>query len=988
MHHRDSHQGNRRTPLAWAAKPVVETLEKRQLLAGNVFDVNKVPVYTPTSGDIGDLKNGPLGNAGPVLGQLYVDYKRFIKKGGKAGDYTPVLNNQLFTKGQQVAVTIRARGSVDEVSQIIRDAGGQLVYRGKAMRAIDALVPISQLTTLSSNPKIATLNAVLRPVTQGQGNANNQAVQGQNIDSLQTTFNLDGQGVKVGVLSDSANLVGNGLADSHDSGDLPPPSDIDVLSDGPGFPNVAPTDEGRAMLELIHDIAPKSSLAFAAGLVSQQVFAANVYALYEAGCDVIVDDLLYPDEPIFQEGIIAQAITSVTAKGTVYVSSAGNASTTGYQTRANWVTGSDGRTYMDWDPDPNRVDTLLRIDTSTAGDFQLGWDEPFNGIVGAAVTDLDVDVIDPTTGQYFPQPDPTSRGTPQYGHTNNLATGLPMEMVSAPGGFVDIQVVVAQRTDGQPLPSRIGFFGIHTIPDSFANAEHKPDHQSSVGSHNASADALTVGAVPFWESPAYDTDEFIESESFTSYGPKQNLFYMNGTRRPQPKILAKPDLSGVDNVNTSFFGTGDVPQDPDKLNNFAGTSAAAPNVAATAALLIQLAKDRAISFTPATIKNALVESAKTQPTNGANSGEWDRRGGYGLVDGVAAARILVPEIPSPDVLRVVPQDSPRGVSQLTIQFNEPVIGFDLSDIILTRRGVSVLDGNQTLVTDDNQTFHLKGLNRITNRRGTYKLVVDGLGITDSDNNTSLSATEWFYVSGKPTNVVVTAIAPNELNVTWLDNAVGEQGYRVYRSLDPSFSNSQIFDLPPDSTKVRDIGLTPATQYHYKVLPVYQDIEIVSSPSASKDGFTLAPNEIVLDDLSSRGVEIEGDWRSNTSGNRWGVSFLDDRGTSKGSKSVTFSPNIQEKGEYLVYIRWVASDSNAKNVPVTVKDGNGAIHKTTVNQRQDTTWKLIGKYTLGVGRKNYLRISTEGTKGLVIADAARFVKADNGGPAPIDPGTGF
>jgi hypothetical protein len=982
MHHRDSHQGNRR--LVHAIKPIVETLEKRQLLAGDVFNVSKLPVFTPTSGDIGDFKSGPLGNAGATLGQLYVDYKRFIKKDGTPAHYQPILADQLFFKGQQVAVTVRARGTIEEVSQIIRDAGGQLVYRGKALRAIDALVPISQLTTLSTNPKVATISAIFKPATQSQGNAHNQAEEGQNVDSLRSTFNLTGDGVKIGVLSDSVNQVGHGLADSYDSGDLPPPSEIDVLSDGTDG-----TDEGRAMLELIHDVAPKSSLAFAAGLVSQQVFAANVYALYEAGCDVIVDDLLYRDEPIFQEGVIAQAITSVTAKGVVYASSAGNASTSGYQTRANWVTGSDGRIYMDWDPDPNHVDTLLRIDTSTAGSFQLGWDEAYNGVVGAAVTDLDVNVINPATGAHFPQY--TLPDNPRYpgrdGHTNNLATGLPIETVLAPGGFVDIEVVVAQRTDGKPLPSRIGFFSIHTMPDSFANAEYKPDHQSSVGSHNAAADAITVAAVPFWESPAYDNDGLIETEDFTSYGPKQNLFYMNGTRRPQTQILAKPDLSGVQNTNTSFFGE-DVPNDPDKQLNFSGTSAAAPSVAGTAALLIQLAKNQSISYTPASIRNALIESAKLNPTNGAQSGEWDRRGGYGLVDGVAAARILVPDIPSPDIQRVVPFDSPRGIDSLTIQFNEPVTGFDISDLILTRKGVSVFDGNQTLTTDDNQTFVLNGLKKITNRRGTYKLVLDGASITDSDGNVSLGATELFYVSGKPTNVVVTAIAPDELNVTWYDNAVAEQGYRVYRSLNASFSDAKVFDLPPDTEKFRDTGLVPATQYYYKVLPVYQDIEIVSSPSATQNGFTLAENEIVLDNLSSKGVEVVGDWRSTSDGNKWGLNYLDDKGEGKGDKSVTFTPNIKEKGEYLVYIRWVANDKNATKVPVTVKDGNGVKQTTTVNQRQNTTWKLIGKFVLAEGRKNYVQINTLGTTGRVVADAARFVKADNGGPDPIDPGTGF
>ena len=65
-------------------------------------------------------------------------------------------------------------------------------------------------------------------------------------------------------------------------------------------------DEGRAMLEEIHDIAPDASLAFATGEFTQLHMARNVVALADAGAQVIVDDLGNLQEPVFQPGVVSQ----------------------------------------------------------------------------------------------------------------------------------------------------------------------------------------------------------------------------------------------------------------------------------------------------------------------------------------------------------------------------------------------------------------------------------------------------------------------------------------------------------------------------------------------------------------------------------------------------------------------------------------------------------------------------------------------------------
>lgn len=974
MQHRDSHRGNRRLTRAIAC--TLEHLEKRQLLAGDVFNVNKIPVFTPSSSDINDLKNGPLGNATASLAELYIDFRKFIRKGGKAADYTPSDDSTLvFDKGR-VGVLVRVRSSMADASALIRSLGGELIFRSNAYKAIETYLPIGQLSSLAQNAKIATVNPLGKRQTRLAGTAENQAEYGLNADSLRATFGLTGEGVKIGVISDSVNSVGQGLADSHESGDLPAPSEIDVLQQGSG------DDEGRAMLELIHDIAPKASLAFIPDGGTQLQFANNIRLLVEAGCDVIVDDIGYSNESVFQEGVINQAVTNATEAGVVYVSAAGNSGAAGYQDTARWVRGRDGRYYMDWDANPDRVDTALTanfVPDPEGSILQFAWDDPFNGVAGSTKLDLDITITDPLSGAVVYE-----------GITNNIATQVPAEFVTVGEGEYEISVSIADMVEGADLPTRLALVFLSAGDSTFSNIEYPGLTRYTVLGHASGADALSVAATPFWESPAYDTDGVIDNASYSSYGPNTLLFKMNGERRVKPVTLLKPDVTGIDSINTSFFGGEDVGQDSDKLQNFSGTSAAAPNVAAVAALLVQLANDQSLDYTPAEIKNALIESAKTQPVNGAKSGEWTENGGFGLIDGVEAARILVPDLPSADVQRVVPYDNPRGLNSLTINFNEPVSGFDLTDITLTRSGGGDListDPNISLNTNDNLTWVLSGLKTVTKRRGTYKLTINGAGFTDEDFNTGFGTQELFNVSGKPTNLTVTAVSYEELDLNWYDNATGEIGYKVYRSMDPNFIEGvKTFNIGANTTKFRDIGLNPVTRYYYKVKPVYEDESVSSPPSAIVYGTTLATNEIVVDNSSSKGATIVGEWSSVSSGNRWGVNYLHDQNSGKGDKSVSFAPSIQAAGDYFVYLRWVPSDKNATKVPIDVLSADGT-YSTVINQRENNTWKLIGKFRFNKGAGGYLKISTTGTKGFVIADAARFVKADNGS-GTVTPGTGI
>src|SRR5262249_26423343 len=123
---------------------------------------------------------------------------------------------------------------------------------------------------------------------------------------------FDGTGVRVGILSDSfdanphaKDYLGNPdhMADDIASHDLP--KDTNDLADvGHG------TDEGRAMAQLVHDIATGASIDFETAFTGQAGFANNILDLAAHGDKVIADDVQYFFELAYQQGPIAQAINA------------------------------------------------------------------------------------------------------------------------------------------------------------------------------------------------------------------------------------------------------------------------------------------------------------------------------------------------------------------------------------------------------------------------------------------------------------------------------------------------------------------------------------------------------------------------------------------------------------------------------------------------------------------------------------------------------
>jgi hypothetical protein len=389
-------------------------------------------------------------------------------------------------------------------------------------------------------------------------------------------LSVNGSGIRVGVLSDSFNDLGGAAADEAD-GALPPAADIDVIKDLAS----GGTDEGRAMMQIIHEIAPGASLAFYTAFDSEQDFANGILALAAAGCKVIVDDVSYFDEPFFQNGVVAQAIQTVEAEGVTYVTAAGNDAGNGYQ--AAWTPTSGtygGQELSDAESFGGRLVQTVSINTEGTGDafpLLLEWNQAY-GTVSSSTADLEMLVFN-SSGQLVGTATNASSGEPtnpwiEYDFTQSGTYYIAIENLhpnTDPG-------LIKEVAEGDGVPFTI----------SGSNA-------GTVYGHAMTPGAITAGAVSAANTPAFGFAEPV-SESFSSSGAgTELLFANNGTLLSSPDSLDPVTVSGVDDIHTTVSD----------LSDFYGTSAAAASLAGVAALILSAYP----SLAPAQVAQILEASA-------------------------------------------------------------------------------------------------------------------------------------------------------------------------------------------------------------------------------------------------------------------------------------------------------------------------------------------------------------------------------------------
>jgi subtilisin family serine protease len=532
----------------------------------------------------------------------------------------PELRAELEMRGDRTLVSVHAEVT-PALENAIRALGGEIEGSHPEWSQVRAWMPVARLEALAARPDVDGIRppekAITRVTTQGD-----VAHGTSNLRSLFPEF--DGRGVKVCVLS---NGVG-ALSQLQAAGELPA---VQIVGDRRGESGT----EGTAMLEIIHDIAPGASLGFATALPSVATFRNNILALRNSGCQILVDDVGFDSEGVFQDDLLASTIDSLAASGMLYFASAGNSGRAG--------TGGTGSV---WEGDFRGVSAqtprgqLLVNDfggsvlnpvlpfapARPAQSYTLQWADPF----AAAVSDFDMFLLDSTRTRIL-----ATSTSFQTGGGSRIA----FEAIDTPGiNQMGVALMVA-LTAGSPRAIHIEAFG-GSVALGFSTAGHISGHAGALGADAVAAAAAGVDPLnaPFPSG----------IEPFSADGPRRVFFTPSGAALTPNNFLfatgggvlrRKPDLTAADGVSTASPG----------FLTFFGTSAAAPHAAGIAAVI----KSAAPTLPSDKLRFALKATARDVGAPG-----FDVRSGAGIIDAGSARVLAMAGVPCFDA---VDNDGDGGV---------------------------------------------------------------------------------------------------------------------------------------------------------------------------------------------------------------------------------------------------------------------------------------------------------------------------------------
>jgi hypothetical protein len=535
----------------------------------------------------------------------------------------------LLRRGTRVFADVRFDHGAAAGVDALRAAGAEIANVSRRYQTATVAVGPGNLRAVARVPHVAGVTEALRPLvyaaesTCPQGVAISEGDEQLRAAEAREAFGVDGSGVTVGILSDSfdkaTKAVSGGPIETHakedvENGDLPGEKNtcpgqetpVDVLEDfSPIEPGEEAADEGRAMAQIVHDVAPGASLAFATAFFEDQIpFAENIETLAEptpsgAEANVIVDDVAYFDEPFFQEGPVGIAVSKVTAKGVAYFSAAGNDNLIDASGRdmASWETprfrdsggcpaplvtlsgeieevegpgtGLNPDHCVDFNPGTG-VDTTFGITVSPGAVLlaDLQWAEPWEGVnddIDAFLLNSEGEVVSDSIG-------------------DNSKSQKPFELLgweNTSGSSKTVRLAI-NRYSGPSLP-RLKFALLENGGGVTATEYPESTGGDIVGptifGHSGARDAMSIGAIRYNSSSA--------PERYSSRGPVSRYFGPADGAGPaeplaSPEVLSKPDVVATDCGATTFFAFEEA-----GVWRFCGTSAAAPHAAAVAALMLE-----------------------------------------------------------------------------------------------------------------------------------------------------------------------------------------------------------------------------------------------------------------------------------------------------------------------------------------------------------------------------------------------------------------
>lgn len=581
-----------------------------------------------SSGDDLATKKTMSAKLGSELTELNYEYLSYLENAEEQKKGFSSRNKQLRVTDDTVVIDAVASGDVGTLKSELEGLGMQNV--GVFGRVVSGQLPIIAISDMAELQDLKFARPSL--FTTHAGTCTSQGDEAIRSDVVRSMLGIDGSGVSIGTLSDSFNCLGGagqGVAD----GDLP--QGIVVLQEGDCDVD---TDEGRAMIEITYDVAPGASQVFHTADFGQANFAQGITDLGAFGANAIVDDIIYFAEPMFQDGIIAQAVDSVVQSGVSYFSSAGNEARDSYQSQfipSGFLVVINDKVCEahDFDPGP-AIDIFQDITVPEDSEFTMSfqWDSPFFSVSGppGSSNDLDILLVD------------SSESVALAGGVDDNVGGDPVEVFSFSNppnsGETSFNLLIA-RCEG-PNPGLIK----NVLFDFEGQINEYATNSPTIYGHANSQGAEAVGASFYADTPAFGVSPPL-LEFFSSAGGTPILFDTSGDKLETPIIRMKPGVVGPDGVDTSFFG---INLPGNACPSFFGTSASAPHAAGTAALMLDiqptLPPDELYGLMEMTALEMGPRNARIIADGSTASENFNFDSGFGFIQADLAVEQLVLEI--------------------------------------------------------------------------------------------------------------------------------------------------------------------------------------------------------------------------------------------------------------------------------------------------------------------------------------------------------
>ncbi len=408
----------------------------------------------------------------------------------------------------------------------------------KNNKFVVAWVTVGNLEPLASQEGVRTIRTVMPPIKR-TGSVTTEGDAIHSSSDVRESFLLGGgAGIKVGIISDGV--------DNRDIAQML----LDLPADGNGLTvlrNNEGGDEGTAMLEIVHDLAPDAELFFHDAGADVLEFNSAIDALVSAGCNVICDDIGWITEPFFENGVVASHVADVIeSNDIIFFSSAGNSASRHYQ--GDFVNApAPNENFHDFshgdDNDDGLNDLYIQLGPGQNVTVVLQWNDEF----GSSGNDYDMflysDYLDAIVA---------SSQIIQDGDDDPIEFFSVTPLTIPESGYK----ILVKQFDG--IDKTLEVF-IYDAPVVYTNNLIKED---SIFGHPSVPGVFAVGAI---DAADADNDDIA---FYSSLGPVTITY-------PSHEEIVKPDICGIAGVTVT--GAGGFP------SPFHGTSASAPHIAGIAA---------------------------------------------------------------------------------------------------------------------------------------------------------------------------------------------------------------------------------------------------------------------------------------------------------------------------------------------------------------------------------------------------------------------